>query len=224
MAASDRPGYYDDLDFNSPMTDETASELVAMLRRLEPLRVVDVGCGWAELLLRLLEACPKATAIGIDHDDVLLSRAARHAADRGVADRVELRPQFDGQLLADADLALCVGSEHVVGSRTDALRMFHEAMPPQSWLLLGTAFWETTPSDALVADFGQLPDLGGLLDAVAAAGWRTGSLLVATDRDWDRFEFGFMADMSDDKVDDYRGAYLARRGVLGFAYLLLQRS
>ena len=54
--------------------------------------------------------------------------------------------------------------------------------------------------------------------------WRTRSLLVATDRDWDRFEYGFMADMADDKVDDYRRAYLTRRGVLGFGYLLLQRS
>jgi len=46
----------------------------------------------------------------------------------------------------------------------------------------------------------------------------------STARDWDRFEFGYMADWNEEDLGTYRAEYFARRGVLGFAYLLLERS
>ncbi|GGL93121.1 hypothetical protein GCM10010129_41100 [Streptomyces fumigatiscleroticus] len=44
-----------------------------MIRRLteragpaDPLTVLDIGCGWGEFMLRLLEAAPGATGVGVD--------------------------------------------------------------------------------------------------------------------------------------------------------------
>jgi SAM-dependent methyltransferase len=60
----------------------------ARLAAGEPLRIADVGCGegWAEIYLA--EAYPNVTVDGFDLDDASVAAARRHAADRGLADRV----------------------------------------------------------------------------------------------------------------------------------------
>ena len=46
------PPLHQDLTFLSPLSDERAGRLVAFLTEHEPATALDVGCGWAELLLR----------------------------------------------------------------------------------------------------------------------------------------------------------------------------
>lgn len=59
---------YADLDFNAPISTAHAREAVASLRPLTGATVVDLGCGWAELLLRILEEEPSAQGFGVDRD------------------------------------------------------------------------------------------------------------------------------------------------------------
>ncbi|MEP7113943.1 MAG: methyltransferase, partial [Ilumatobacteraceae bacterium] len=47
-------GYFASLEFNAPMSTTLADELAALLSSRTPANVVDIGCGWAELLLRVL--------------------------------------------------------------------------------------------------------------------------------------------------------------------------
>lgn len=94
MATSSSTRAYEFLDFNSPMDDTTAAALVEEVSLSEPKQVIDVGCGWAELLLRVLEACPQATGIGIENDASLIARAIENASSRGLSDRVAIRPDL----------------------------------------------------------------------------------------------------------------------------------
>ena len=52
------PGYYDFLDFNAPMPSARADSIARSLARTEPSVVLDVGCGWGELLLRIADVAP----------------------------------------------------------------------------------------------------------------------------------------------------------------------
>ena len=236
MPRSEPVGYYESLDFNSPMTNATADALVAELADANPQRVLDVGCGWAEFLLRLLAACPEAVGHGVDHDDILVARATANAAVRGLADRVTFGAQVGPA--NPHDLVVCSGAEHVFGDHADALAALWEHTAPGGRLLFGTGFWERTPTDALLSDFGALPTLSALVDDVVAAGWRPLGLTTASARDWDHFEFNFLADWEQfvmsppspegadaarRSADAHRDAYMDRRGVLGFAYLTLGR-
>lgn len=229
-------GYYEWLDFNNPMTEETADRLVAELATAGPADVLDVGCGWAELLLRLLAACPGAMGHGIDHDDPLIDRARRNAADRGLAGRVTFSSTLGAH--EPADLVLNLGAEHVFGSLDDALAGLWPLVRPGGRLLLGTQFWEEQPTRELVEVIGHVPSLPELIDGAAAAGWRPLGLQVATLQDWDHFEFRFLGDWEQFAMaptsaaqaasarlaaDEHRAAYLRRRGVLGFAFLTLGR-
>ncbi|MEL6983481.1 MAG: SAM-dependent methyltransferase, partial [Actinomycetota bacterium] len=168
--------------------------------------------------------------------EVLLARAAGNAETRGLADRLTLSAALGP--VAPADLVLNVGAEHVFGDLGQALAKLWPLVGPGGRLLFGTQFWERSPTPALVEAIGELPDLSGLIDAAAAAGWRPLGLRVATAQDWDHFEFGFLADWEQfvmapptladaerarQAADDHRAEYLERRGVLGFAFLTLGR-
>jgi len=228
--------YYDSLDFNSPMTDTTADCLVGELAATSPVTVVDIGCGWGELLLRLAAACPDATAVGVDHDESLLDRGRANAVDRSLQSRVTFRAQQEA--MAPSDIVMCIGAEHVFGSVSDALVELHDLVRPGGRLLFGTLYWERPPLPEHVVEFDGVPDLPELIDATGDAGWRPLALKIAALDDWDRFEFGFMADWEQvvmaagseadavdarQTADAYRNSYLRRRGVLGFAYLTLGR-
>ncbi len=236
MSDSAPVGYYQSLDFNNPMTGDTADRLVDELAACEPNDITDVGCGWAELLLRLLSACPDATGHGIDHDDALIERARANAADRGLSPRVTF-----SESLADeepADLVLNVGAEHVFGTLDQAMVELHTLVRPGGRLLLGTQFWEQPPTAAMLEAIGELPRLDELIDAATSVGWRPLNLKVASRDDWDHFEFGFLADWEQfimappspagadrarQAADAHRSDYLRRRGTLGFAFLTLGR-
>jgi hypothetical protein len=49
------------LDFNSPLSDARVSRIIRTLQPLDGARVAEVGCGWAELLLRIAAAQPSVT-------------------------------------------------------------------------------------------------------------------------------------------------------------------
>ncbi len=229
-------GYYESLDFNNPMTSETADLIVAELAKLGPQHVLDIGCGWAELLLRLLDVCPVATGHGIDHDEALIERARGNARDREIDSRVTFTANVDAEQATD--LVLNVGAEHVFGDLDRALVELRRFVKPGGHLLLGTQFWEQPPTPELIEAIGQVPTLPALIDSAVAVGWRPRNLRVAALRDWDHFEFGFLADWeqfvmaptSGDEAaraaqaaDEHRAEYLKRRGILGFAFLTLGR-
>ena len=236
MTETTRVGYYESLNFNSPMTEDSADRLVGELAATDPRRVLDVGCGWAELLLRLLATCPNATGHGVDRDDVLIDRAKRNADDRDLSSRVSFSSSLDG--LDPVDLVLNIGAEHVFGDLDRALGELHKLVLPGGRLLLGTLFWEQPPPLDLVEAMGELPTLVGLVDAVTSVGWRPLGLKVASLDDWDHFEFGYLmdweqqvmapttqaaADRAAEDADARRLSYLRRRGILGFAFLTLGR-
>lgn len=231
-----KPGYYESLDFNAPMTEATADRLVAELAAAEPASILDVGCGWAELLLRLLDACPGATGLGVDHDEALIARAVANASARNLDSRVQFAPEIDD--LEAADLVVNIGAEHVFGSLADAVAALFELVKPGGRLLLGTQIWERPPTPDLLDEFGPLPDLGEFVTIATDAGFRPLGLTQATVADWDEFEFGFLGDWEQvvmaaaekdvrasarEAADRHRNGYLRRRGSFGFVYLTLGR-
>lgn len=227
-------GYYQWLNFNSPLGDATADRLVGLLANAAPRTILDVGCGWGEMLLRLLAVCPGATGHGIDHDQELIKRAEGNADQRGLDGRVRFSP--DVSAAAPSDLVVNMGAEHVFGTIDDALPALWDLVHPGGHLLLGYQFWERPPSPDVLAYIGVLPNLSELLEKVTGAGWRPLDTVVSSAQEWDEFEFGYTRDwemvvMSGGpeaeearrRADEQRAGYLQRRGVLGFALLTLGR-
>ncbi len=232
------PGYYAHLDFNAPLSAQRADALAHAIARRAPRTVLDIGCGWAELLLRIVAAAPGTRGLGVDSDQRLLARGRANAADRGIAERVELRAGDGSAPLDPGDAVTCIGADHVFGTQTDALAALRRLVRPGGVLLFGTGYWQRPPTIAEAAGLGatpeELPDLPALVELCLAAGFRPLDVQTANEDEWNAFESGYLADLeeylmthpSDDarrvEADEHRTGWLrGYRGVLGFAYLTL---
>ncbi|CAL9512066.1 putative protein YjhP [Streptomyces sp. enrichment culture] len=237
------------LTFHNPLSEARAATLVGRLSTLSPATVLDLGCGWAELLLRVLAAVPGATGTGVDINRGDLDRARRAAASRNLAERTAfVEESAVGTRRGPADLVLCVGSSQALtdvrppGHLPTALRALRELVADDGRVLLGEGFWQRTPTAAELsgmwpgASADDHPDLGTLVDLAIEAGFRPEYVETATLQEWEEFESAYQADVevwlarhpghpladaTREQVDRHRSQWLHYRGVLGLAYLTL---
>src|SRR6266702_108903 len=87
MTDTELPPRLTRLTFHGPLSEARAARLVARLTRNSPRTVLDIGCGWGELMLRILAAAPDATGVGLDTNEGDLARGRDHARARGLGDR-----------------------------------------------------------------------------------------------------------------------------------------
>ena len=85
---ADLPAVLTRLTFHGPLSEDRAARLTERLTRPKPRTVLDIGCGWGELMLRILSAVPEATGLGLDTDEGDLARGREAAKVRGLGDRV----------------------------------------------------------------------------------------------------------------------------------------
>ncbi len=76
------------LTFHGPLSEARAARIVDRLARTRPASVLDIGCGWGELMLRILGAIPGTIGTGIDLDERDLARGRDNAQARGLAEHV----------------------------------------------------------------------------------------------------------------------------------------
>ncbi len=217
------------LTFNAPLSEERARTLVEALPISPGHHVLDLGCGWGELLLRILAAHPATTGTGVDTDRDALDRGVRLAAQRGLYERVEF-VEADAATFADvADVVVCVGASHAFGGTDDALHALRESVTTGGRVLIGNAFWASEPSAATLEVIGELPRLDELRSAAPKAGFRIERDEVSTLAEWDAFETGWRAGLeasvlpeaatfAQERRRQYEDGY---RSAIGFSWLVL---
>src|SRR4051812_17943587 len=142
--------------FCSPMSSARADELVELLDLPAASRVLDVGCGKAEFLLRAVRRYA-ATAVGVDPNGDFLDVARAHAAARGLVECIEWheRPAADLELEpASFDLALCLGSSHAFGTFEQALTALTALVRPGGQILIADPYWRHEPAAGYLASLG----------------------------------------------------------------------
>ncbi|GAA1974208.1 class I SAM-dependent methyltransferase [Catenulispora subtropica] len=231
------------LDFHGPMSPARASRLVAGLAAREPATVVDYGCGWGELLLRLLAAVPEAHGTGIDIHGPDIARARAAAADRGLTGRATFIEGPARDHARPADVVLSLGAYHAFGTIPEALAELRTLVNPGGRLLFGAEIWDRTPTEAELAAMwpGTTADeclyLPDLVEVATAAGLRPLRIETSTRAEWEEFESGYAADTEEwllanpghpdapetrEKLDAHLGIWL--RGlhqVFSYAFLTL---
>ncbi|MFS8101174.1 methyltransferase domain-containing protein [Lentzea alba] len=240
---------HEDVTFHGPLSEERAARLIRSLGPLDEKHVVDLGCGWAEFLLRTLEAAPTATGTGVDLKAEDIAHAQANAEKRGLADRVELIAtdvqQWQPEKLAD--VVIVNGASQVWGGdplvhTENALREARKLLNPHGKLLLGEGFWEREPTseqlDAMPVPRDQYRSLAGLVDLALEHGYRLLAAEQASQDEWDVFENGhaqawerWLVDNPDSPHADEIRAKADRqrtwrlhgwRATMGLAYLTLQ--
>ncbi|MFC9329844.1 SAM-dependent methyltransferase [Kitasatospora sp. NPDC057015] len=230
----------------APLGDEAVARLIGRAARAEAGRVLDLGCGEAAWLLRILAAKPDWQAVGVDLDADALTRARRTAQAMGLERRIGLH-HLDARRFVTRepfDLVLSVGAAHAFGGLLPTLAAAAQVLAPGGRLLVGDGFWEREPSpaalEALEASRADYTDLAGTLDGVVAAGWTPVHGHVSSLQEWDDYELSWTGSLAEWALDrpDHPDAAAAReaaqvhraewlhgyRGTLGFVTLLLRRT
>ncbi len=203
------------LTFMAPLSEDRAARLVRFLADGPGGNVVDVGCGWAELLLRVVAGAPHLQGIGVDLDADAIGHARVLAEQRGLAARVRLivgdarsdTPDGAGGA-AGAGAAICIGASQVwaagAGVATDqpldygrALRSLRRLVGRGGRVVYGEGIWSAPPTAAAIAPLAGRVDefvtLAELVEMAVSAEFMPVGFHQATLDEWDQFESGYSA-------------------------------
>jgi SAM-dependent methyltransferase len=232
---------YAALRWNTPLSESHAAVLIEGLGARAAGSVLDLGCGWGELLIRVIQSSDReCTGIGVDTDGALLERASAAIANRGLQHRISLEQRPAAEWVKPADRVICIGASHTWGGTVAALQALSALARPGGRLLFGDGCWEHEPTPEALAIFGQdVLALTEVIEQALDAGWRLLSFSTADQREWDEFESSWrcgrerwllanpenphapeIRQQLDDRLREYVSEY---RGILGFCYLVLAR-
>ena len=227
--------------WNTPLSVDHGELLLDRLE-LEPgANVLDLGCGWGELLLQAVEASGHGcTGVGIDTDEQVLARGRDLAEAKGLDGRVHFVHAESATWDQPADRVLCIGASHAWAGIKQAMNALARVVLPGGRVLFGEGCWERPPTAAAATLFGDdVVTLAEVVRLARAAGWQVLHLSTADQREWDDFEATWrrsrqqwlfdhphdnrardVQDTLDAQLTEYVEVY---RGVLGFGYLVLGR-
>jgi cyclopropane fatty-acyl-phospholipid synthase-like methyltransferase len=238
---------HEGLAFMNPLAEEDVDEMIEALE-LEPnAHVLDLGCGKAEILLRIVERFPDVRATGLDNSSAILAEARRQAESRVPEAKVFLLEQDVREYAPEPgsfDLVVSTGGVAFRGGVGGTLAVLAGFVASGGKLLFGEGYWREEPSAEYLVALGaareELKDYEGTIQAAVEAGLDLKRAVTSSIEDWDAYEDAWArngeryADAHEDEegVDELRGwiangraryRELGGRETLGFGLFLFER-
>ncbi|MEV8534104.1 class I SAM-dependent methyltransferase [Streptomyces sp. NPDC051211] len=182
----------------APLNDDSVRSLLHRALPRGDERILDLGCGGAEWLLRALQDRPGVRATGVDTAEPALAHARTAAAERGLAERLDLHllPAAEFTSPHPFDLVLSVGATHAFGGLLPTLAAARTHLAPGGHVLIGDSYWEREPSPEAVGMLGDLADLPTTLDQVTADGWTPVYGHLSTRGELDAYEWSWTGSLA----------------------------
>ncbi|MFJ6050551.1 SAM-dependent methyltransferase [Streptomyces sp. NPDC092307] len=192
-----------DHPIKAPLDDASVRRLLEHGAPRDGERVLDLGCGTAEWLLRALATHPRLHAEGVDTSEVSVEQARRSAGLLGVEDRLVVHQLKASEFVSERpfDLVVSVGATHAFGGLLPTLAAAREHLAPGGRVLLGECFWDGRPSAEAVEIFGELQDLATTVDLVVADGWAPVHAHVSTRAELDAYEWSCLGSLASWALD-----------------------
>lgn len=179
----------------NPISAAKADEVVSLLDLSSGATAIDVGCGKAEMLMRIMERFG-CSGMGVDRSPHMIAAARQEAARRGISGRLDLHEGDAAQLLvspASAGAALCIGATEALGGFRSCIQTLAGWLRPGGFALVGEGFWRKDPGPEFLTALGATRDdyldHAGNVAAGAAAGLIPHYAAVSSDDEWDRYEW-----------------------------------
>jgi cyclopropane fatty-acyl-phospholipid synthase-like methyltransferase len=238
---------HEGLAFMNPLAEEDVEEMIEALE-LEPgAHVLDLGCGKAEVLIRIVERYPDVRATGLDRSTAVLAEARRQAEERVPEARVALLEQDVREYAPEPgsfDVVVSTGGISFRGGVGGSLAVLSGFVAPGGKLLFGEGYWREEPTAEYLVALGaareELKDYEGTIEAAQDVGLELKRAVTTSVEDWDAYEDAWAhngeryaeAHEGEEGVDELRKwiaagreryRELGGRDVLGFALFLFER-
>jgi SAM-dependent methyltransferase len=228
--------------FLCPLSAAKAEELIDVMELSASDRILDVGCGKGELLVRIVERYAVA-AVGIDPNPSFAAKAREAARERVPGAAVQIREErAESYAPRDFRLAMAIGATHAYGGYRESLRALAKASRPGGQVLVGEGYWRRPPAAEYLAVMGadatEFTDHAGNVAAGCGEGLTPLYSRASSDDEWDHYEGLYARAMERhlahhpddpdhtemrDKIRRWRDAYLRwGRETLGFGFYLFR--
>lgn len=238
-----------ELCWNNPISQERMSRYLRAIPLRPEQRVIDIGCGCGEVLIRVAEQSG-AAGLGIDQSPEFIAEARRRESKRVDPARVEFVVADAGHFPIEAGhfhLALCLGASHAFGLGSSAYQQALRRMIPMvasgGSLLIGEGYLKQPATPVYREFLGDAIPEGMTHAANVTAGRDLGLVPLAawtsSVEEWDDFEWAHQRiaewqsrDNPDDPVKSSKlewrrrwiDAYLRwGRDTLGFGIYLFEK-
>ncbi len=232
-------------DYCHPLAAAKIERLLDLLPLVETSRVLDLGCGRAELALRIIERFG-ATVVAIDRSSLMLDQARERAEWTGALGKLHLDNIDIRDFRADPEtfhLAVMLGSGGITGGMSSICQQLRTWTCGGGYVLIGTGYWRTRAHPDYLAllgtERGHHADHRGNVQAGIDAGLVPMHAVTASVDEWDEYQWTYARSVdryAREQPDDpdvpamlersrkLRDAYLRwGRDTLGFAAYLFYR-
>jgi SAM-dependent methyltransferase len=234
-----------DHDYCNPISAAKIERFLDLLPLDAASRVLDLGCGRAELSLRIIERFG-SRVLAIDHSSLMLDAARERAEWTGALGRLHLDNVDIAEFQADPEtfhLTVMLGAGGIPGGMAGICRHLKSWTKSGGYVMVGEGFWQKRPHPHYVAflggDAGQYLNHAGNVAAGVGAGLIPMIAVTSSLDEWDVYACKyspsierFAREQPDDpdvpamleQIHRWRDAYLRwGRDTLGFAIYLFYR-
>lgn len=179
----------------NPISDQKIDKLIDLVNLAPSSRVIDIGCGKGEFLIRLARKV-NITAIGIDKSPYTIVAARERTAKMDLTDQIEYI-ESDGKIFLDSvnekfDLSVCMGASWVFGGHEGTLRALSEITRKDGIVIVGEPYlikqatqWYLDISEIKSEEFGTHSEN---IEIGENLGLRPMYSIVSNSDDWDQYE------------------------------------
>ncbi len=180
--------------FLTPLSGAKVDQVLSMLELPTGARVLDLGCGKGEMLVRLATRWA-VRGVGVDLNPVLLAearaRAAAHVPQAGLVFHEAAAAEFE-TVPGTWDAVLCVDASEAFGGYRATLNAVAALVRPHGRMLVGEHFWRRPPHpdylEVLGLAAGDLLDHPRNVRIGEEAGLVPICTAVSTEDEWERYE------------------------------------
>jgi cyclopropane fatty-acyl-phospholipid synthase-like methyltransferase len=147
--------------FNSPVSEEKANLLINILNVKSTGKVIDIGCGDGEFLVRIQKSSG-AECLGLDIDSSCINIAEQKVLQYNLGEKLcfQLADIQDVKIEKNSyQLAICIGSTHAFGqgeiAYTNSLKQMRELVKPNGLILIGEGYWKQKPDQEYLDFIGE---------------------------------------------------------------------
>jgi SAM-dependent methyltransferase len=173
----------------NPLTSAELDEVLDSTELVDDAAVLDVGCGYGEVLFRAAERA-RIQGTGVDLSPWMIAAAASHQQSRAPTARLRWVLGEASDFVSDIqpDVSVCIGAEWVWHDFRGTARALAEHLGPEGVAVLGAARLHTAAdSDLVRRERGVVETLDDQRDVLRDFGFEPIHRVDADDAGWDSY-------------------------------------